>query len=97
MINEGKDLGIWTQYFIQDFIFFRRTVLCISNSAIDIWKFLVNILCKGTYTMKGSTFAIICITLKFIRSEYTYSICNRKMIETGNNVLFNIININNQI
>ena len=69
MINESKDLGIWTQYFIQDFIFFRWTRLFISNSAIDIWKFLVNILCEETVTKKGSTFTIICITLTFIRSE----------------------------
>jgi len=80
MINEGKDLGIWTQYFIQDFIFFRRTLLCKSNSAIHIWKFLVNILCKGTDTLKGKTFVIICITHTFIRSEYTSSRRNRKII-----------------
>jgi hypothetical protein len=69
MINESKDFVIWTQYFIQDFIFFRPTLLCITKSAIDIWKFLVNTVCKGTDIMKESTFAMICITLKFIRSE----------------------------
>jgi hypothetical protein len=69
MIIESKDFGIWTHYLIQDFIFFRWTLLCISNSAIYIWKFFVNILCKETDIMKESIFTIICITLTFIRSE----------------------------
>ena len=68
-IIESKHFGIWTQYFIQDFIFFRRTLLYISNSAIDIWKFFVNILCKETDRIWESNFTIICITLTFIRSE----------------------------
>jgi hypothetical protein len=69
MIIESKDFGIWTQYFIQDFIFLRRTLLYISNSAIDIWEFFVNILCKETDMTRESAFTIICITLTFIRSE----------------------------
>ena len=55
MIIESKDFRIWTQYFIQHFIFFRWTLLCINNSAIDIWKFFVNILCTETYILREST------------------------------------------